>query len=182
MNRMLIACVTLCLAAHTSAGFAAEPAKPASKNDAKPRALGEAKDWAAYSAGDKAALVCYVVGHPAKSVPAKVTRGRIALQVTHRPAEKASNVVSFQLGYTAKPGSGADLDVDGKKFSLFTNKDAAWTSDAATDKAVTIALAKGRQAVIKAVSDHGTATADTYTLDGFGRTLALADKACNVKR
>lgn len=182
MNRILAASVALCLAAQSCVVFAAEPAKPAAKDSAKPKTLGEAKDWSAYSAGEKPAVVCYVVGHPAKSLPAKVSRGRIALQVTHRPAEKAFNVVSFELGYTAKPGSSADLDIDGKKFSLFTNKDAAWTSDAATDKAVTIALAKGRQAVLKAVSEHGTATTDAYALEGFGRALAFADKACNVKR
>jgi Invasion associated locus B (IalB) protein len=182
MNRVLAACVALSLATQPLAAFAAESAKSAAKDDMKPKSLGGTKDWTAYSAGDKAALVCYIVGHPVKSLPAKVSRGRIALQVTHRPGEKAFNVVSFELGYTAKPGSTADLDVDGKKFSLFTNKDAAWTSDAATDKAVTLAFIKGRQAVIKAVSDRGTTTTDTYSLSGFGHTLALADKACNVKR
>lgn len=174
--------MALSLAVLNHAVLAAEPAKAAAKEDAKPKTLGNEKDWSAYSAGDKASLVCYVVGHPAKSLPAKATRGRIALQVTHRPGEKAFNVVSFELGYTAKPGSNADLDIDGKKFTLFTNKDAAWTSDAATDKAVTIALEKGRQAVIKAVSDHGTATTDSYALEGFGHALGFADKACNVKR
>jgi len=179
MNRCIAFAFALCLPIAALAVLQAEPAWAATKNE--PKALGSEKDWSAYVAGEKPALVCYVVGHPAKSAP-KVTRGRIALQVTHRPAEKAFNVVSFELGYTAKPGSNADLDIDGKKFSLFTNKDAAWNADAATDKAVTIALAKGRQAVIKATSDHGTTTTDTYNLDGFGHILSLADKACNVKR
>lgn len=181
MSRIPAFAVALCLPIASLAALQAGPARAAAKTEAAPKSLGSEKDWSAYVAGEKPALVCYVVGHPAKSQP-KVTRGRIALQVTHRPAEKAFNVVSFELGYTAKPGSSADLDIDGKKFALFTSKDAAWTADAATDKAVTIALEKGRQAVLKATSDHGTATTDSYALEGFGHVLSLADKACNVKR
>ena len=148
----------------------------------KPASLGSANAWSAYTASEKNTPVCYVVGRPAKSLPANATRGRVDVQVTHRPAEKAFNVVDFELGYAAKPGSSAELDIDGKKFTLFTNKDSAWTQDAATDKAVTTAMSKGKQALLKAVPEHGTGTTDTYALAGFGQVLALADKACNVKR
>lgn len=182
MNRSLAVALVLCLPVACLWAWSGDSAKAAAKAEPKTKDLGSAKDWSAYVAGEKPALICYVVGHPSKSLPAKVTRGRIALQVTHRPAEKAFNVVSFELGYTAKPGSSADLEVDGKKFSLFTNKDAAWTPDAASDKAVTTALEKGHNATLKATSDHGTQTTDTYALDGFAHVLGLADKACNVKR
>jgi hypothetical protein len=177
LARLLLA--ALCLALAPLPSTAAESPKPA---DAGPKSLGGTKGWAAYSAGEKASLVCYVVGKPTKSVPANAARGRVDAQITHRPTEKAVNVVDFELGYTAKPGSSAELDIDGKKFSLFTNKESAWASDAATDKLLTSALAKGKQAVVKATSERGTATTDTYSLDGFGPALALADKACNVKR
>lgn len=147
-----------------------------------PKSLGGAKDWSAYVAGSGKTLVCYLVGKPAKSVPEKEPRGRIDAHVTHRPAENAFNVVNFDLGYKAKPGSDAELSIDGKKFSLFTNKDSAWTRDAATDKAVTLALAKGKEAVLKATPERGAATTDTYALDGFAHALALIDEACKVKR
>lgn len=181
MFRFVPLCVALCLLAAPTIVPAAA-AKAAARNDAQPRLLGSAKSWSAYRAGEKKTLVCYIVGHPVKSLPAKAKRGRIALQVTHRPAEKAFNVVSFELGYTAKPGSSADLDIDGKKFTLFTNKDTAWTRNAATDSKVTTTLARGRRAALKAVSDHGTRTIDTYSLVGFTHALLLADKACHVKR
>lgn len=180
--------VALGLATIPLIAVAAEPAKPAgaakpsAKEEAGPKSLGGAKGWEAYSAGEKASLVCYVVGHPSKSAPANATRGRVDVQVTHRPAEKALNVVDFELGYTAKPNSNAELTIDGKKFTLFTNKEAAWNSDAATDRLVTNTMAKGKQAVITATSERGTTTTDTYALEGFGQALALADKACNLKR
>jgi hypothetical protein len=168
-----------------SAGMAgAQPAKkaPAKPADATPQTLGAGKIWAAYSFGPKDAKVCYLVGKPAKSEPASAKRGRVDALVTHRPAEHAVNVVNFDLGYTAKPDAKAELEIDGKKFSLFIDKEAAWTNDAAADKAVTEALAKGKRATIKGMSAHGTATTDTYSLEGLAAALALIDKACNVKR
>jgi invasion protein IalB len=173
---------TLYVGGTIAAASAAEAPKPAAKDESGPTALGSAKAWSAYSANEKNTPVCYVVGRPAKSLPANATRGRIDLQVTHRPGEKALYVVDFELGYIAKTGGAAELDIDGKKFALFTNKDSAWASDAATDKAVALALSKGKRATLKATSERGTATTDTYALDGFGQALALADKACKVKR
>jgi hypothetical protein len=162
---------------------AAEPPQQiAQAAAAAPKALGGEKNWAAFSAGSGKSLVCYLVGKPAKTLPEHVVRGRVAMSITHRPGENTLNVVNFQLGYDAKAGSSADLAVDGKKFDLFTAKQGAWARDAATDKAVTIAMSKGKVAVIKAVSEHNNTSTDTYSLDGFGKTLELIDKACNVKR
>lgn len=149
---------------------------------ATPKTLGSDKNWSAFSAGSGKNIVCYLVGKPVKTLPEHVVRGRVALNVTHRPGENSFNVVNFQLGYDTKAGSNADLTIDGKKFSLFTAKQGAWASDAATDKAVTIALSRGKEAVIKAVSEHNNTSTDTYSLDGFGGALALIDKACGVKR
>jgi hypothetical protein len=154
--------------------------KPAAAS--APQEIGGGKNWTAYAYTEKGKKVCYMLAHPAKSEPAKLKRGRVDAMVTHRPAEKAFNVVNFDVGYPFKEGSSAELDVDGKKFTLFTNKDAAWDPDAATDKTVTEALAKGTEAVLKGTSAHGTVTTDTYSLDGFTAALGAIDKACNVKR
>lgn len=161
---------------------AAEPPQQTAPAANAPKALGGDKNWSAFSAGNGKGLVCYLVGTPSKTLPEHVTRGRIGLDVTHRPGENTLNVINFQLGYDTKPDSDADLTVDGKKFSLFTAKQGAWARDAATDKAVAIALDKGKVAVIKAVSQHNVTSTDTYSLDGFSKALELIDKACNVKR
>jgi invasion protein IalB len=158
------------------------PPQLAQAAPATPRALGSFKNWSAFSAGSGKTVVCYLVGKPVKTLPEHVTRARIDAHVTHRPGENALNVVNFELGYDTKSGSSAELTIDGKKFELFTAKQGAWAADAATDKTVTIALSKGKQAVIKAVSEHNNASTDTYSLDGFGQALALIDKACDVKR
>ncbi len=178
----LLLAPVLALAPFTLAAAETPQKKPAEASATAPKALGSGKIWSAFSAGSGKSLVCYMVGKPVKTLPEHVKRGRVAADVTHRPGEHSFNVVNFQLGYDTKPGSSAELTIDGKKFELFTAKQGAWAPDAATDKAVTLALAKGKQAVIKAVSEHNNTSTDTYSLDGFGQALALIDKACNVKR
>ncbi len=87
--------------------------------------LGSAEGWSAYSDTEKNRKTCYLIGEPSKSEPAGAKRDKAQVTVTHRPQEKATNEVSFKAGYVFKEGSDAELAVDGKKFSLFTNKDAA---------------------------------------------------------
>jgi Invasion associated locus B (IalB) protein len=172
MPRLILAAAAALLAALPA--LAAEPAGTSR--------IGGSKGWDAFAYAEKGAKVCYLVGLPEKSEPANLNRGRIDAYVTHRPAEKALNVVHFDVGYPFKPGSSAELDIDGKKYTLFTDKEAAWSADAATDKAIAEALAKGRRATLKGTSARGSNTTDTYALEGFTDALAAIDKACGVKR
>jgi hypothetical protein len=171
--------LALCLLLSPPAGRAAEGA---ATPDQGVNRLGGAQGWDAYADTVKGAKICYLIGKPSKSEPAGAKRSAIFASVTHRPAEKRFNEVSFTAGYLFKEGSDAELSIDGKKFSLFTEKEGAWTRDPASDKAVVEAMVKGRQAIITGTSARGTATADTYALEGFGKALAEIDKACGVKR
>jgi hypothetical protein len=155
-------------------------AKP--KTDTKTEHLGDAQNWSAYADTVKTTKVCYLVGRPVKSDPANLKRGDVFIYVTHRPAEKTFNVVSFSPGYPYKEGSDAEFAVEATKFDLFTSKESAWARDAATEKAIVDAMVKGKQASLKGISARGSATTDTYSLGGFGQALALIDKACGVKR
>ena len=158
------------------------PAKPPTAAGAKAEHLGDAQAWSAFAETDKNAKACYLVGRPMKVEPDNLKRGDVYVYVTHRPAEKSYNVVSFAAGYPYKDATDAELTVDTHKFALFTSKESAWSRDAATDKAVVDAMAKAKQAVLKGTSARGTATTDTYSLDGFASMLAQIDKACGVKR
>jgi hypothetical protein len=161
---------------HPEAAASSKTAAPAT------RSLGTFDGWTAYASEDKAGRVCYLAGQPQKSEPAGSGRKAPMAMVTHRPAEKISNVVSFVAGYPLKDGSDVALDVDGSKFDLFTKDDGAWASTAELDKSIVTALAKGQQAVVKGVPQKGPATTDIYPLAGFARALARIDKACGVQR
>ncbi len=189
--RWLSTLLMLTIAATVSPVRAAE--KPAAKevkhNTAKHSAaapnvqrLGGAGSWSAYLYKEKSGRVCYMAGGPQKTEPAKFKRKLPAAMVTHRPEEGVANVVSFDVGYPLKEGSDVSLDVSGTHFDLFTKGDTAWSRTADLDKTIVGALAKGKQAVVKAMPQKGPSTTDTYSLSGFAQTLALIDKACGIKR
>lgn len=151
---------------------------------ADPRLLGTFKDWNAFAFEDGGRKVCYISSQPKKKEPSGAKRGDVYVLVTHRPAEKTLDVVSFIAGYPFKKDSEAELDVAGKPFKLFTDGETAWARDSETDKAVTAAMreAKGKPLVVKGVSGRGTKTTDTYSLDGLTQAYDAINQACNVKR
>ena len=144
--------------------------------------LGGLDAWTAYTFREKSGKVCYLAGEPKKGEPAGSKRKHPVAMVTHRPGEKIADVVSFNEGYPLKEGSEVSLDIGGAKFDLFTKGDSAWARTSELDKSIVEAMAKGKQAIVKGMSQKGLATTDTYSLAGFAQALALIDKACDVKR
>src|SRR3954452_15499954 len=169
-------------------GQAASPKKeprdqPAAESPAPgTRSLGTAGSWTAYASGDKPGRICYLVGRPQKSDSAGVARKAPVAMVTHRPSESISNVVSFVEGYPLKSGSDVALEVDDKKFDLFTNDDSAWARTADLDRTIVSALANGRTATVRGTPHNGKPTTDTYSLAGFAKALAMIDEACGIGR
>src|SRR5262249_21007093 len=96
------------------------PKPPSGINGAKAEHLGDAQGWSAFAETDKNAKACYLVGRPVKTEPDNLKRGDVYVYVTHRPAEKTFNVVSFAAGYPYKDASEAEFSVDTHKFTLFT--------------------------------------------------------------
>lgn len=189
MRRWLLvslSALTLGLLSAAAAGEAAKTKKPESspRTSAAPptERLGAADSWTAYAYKDKSGKVCYLTGDPQKSEPAGGKRKHPFAMVTHRPAEKIANVVSFVEGYPLKEGSDVSLDIGGTKFDLFTKNDSAWARTAELDKTIVEAMAKGKQAVVRGTPQKGPPTTDTYSLAGFVQALSLIDKACEIKR
>ena len=159
----------------------AEPPAPKAESAAA-QPLGTSDSWSAYQAADGTGQVCYLVGKPQKSQPANFARKPPMAMVTHRPAEKIANVVSFVEGYPLKEGSEVAIDIGGSRFDLFTKDDAAWARTAELDRTIVAALGKAKRVVVHGVPQKGPPTTDIYALAGFAKALALIDKACGVKR
>lgn len=160
----------------------AAEAAPAAADPGLAHALGNAGSWTAYVAQNKSGKVCYLVGQPQKSEPAGAKRKAAMAMVTHRTEDHVANVVSFDEGYPLKEDVDVVLQVGADKFELFAKDDSAWARTSELDRTIVNALAKEKQAVVKASPKKGHATADTYSLAGFSKTLALIDKACDIKR
>ena len=131
------------------------------------KTLETGKIWSAYTVPEKGGPTCYLVGKPASSDPASVPRSRVDAMISHRVGEKAYNVVTFNLGYAAKKDAKAELVIDGKKYALFVDNDAAWTASAATDKAVT-------EALLVDIADRFVAQALHRRVVPLDETIALA--------
>jgi hypothetical protein len=161
------------------------PAAPAPAPVADPglaKSLGSAGSWTAYMAQNKTGKVCYLVGLPEKTEPPAVKRKAVMATVTHRTEDQVANVVSFDEGYPLNKDDDVTLEVGNGKFTLFAKDDSAWARTSDLDTQIVTALAKEKDAVVRGTPKKGHATADTYSLAGFAKALALIDKACDVKR
>ena len=153
---------------------------------AQPESLGGFDSWSAWEFGEGAAKVCYVTGVPASSQPAGAKRGDIRVTVSHRPATKARDEISFQAGYPIKADKMVTAAVDKAKNFEFSRRaqptgEMIWTKDPETDKAMIAALKTGTDLVVNGVSTRSTATVDSFKLSGFAKALEAANKACGLR-
>jgi hypothetical protein len=146
-----------------------------------PKALGSFEKWSAFSYQEDGKPVCYLASQPTESKGGPPKRDKVFLMVTHRPAQKATDVVSFVAGYDLKAGSDAEATVGGQVYKLFTKGDRAWAADEKTDKAVVQALIKGATVVVKAAPGRGPDSTDSFALSGFGKAHQAINQACGVK-
>lgn len=150
-----------------------------------PKQLGSFEAWTSVELAQAANKICYMFARPVASDPKPAKRSDVMLTVTHRPAAKRYDEVSFQSGYPFKQGVPVTVDIDGKKFEFFTRTDvdaeAAWAKDDASDKAVVAAMKGGKTLKVRGTSSRNTETTDTFNLAGFGKAYAEIGKACAAK-
>lgn len=144
----------------------------------EPKLLSTHKNWSAFTFMENGKKVCFMASQPSKSQGNYTKRGEVFALVTHRPGDNSFDVVSFVAGYTFKKNSDVTVNVAGKKYTLFTQADTAWTSDDATDKAVVSAIKAGNTMTVKGVSTRGTNTTDTYSLAGSTAAYEAISRAC----
>lgn len=147
----------------------------------EPQLISQHGSWNAYVYQDNGGKVCFMSSQPRKSEGAYTKRDEVFAMITHRPSEKSRDVVSIIAGYPYKTGSEVKVSVAGKTFTLFTQDTTAWATDTATDKALTDAIQKGSDMVVKGASSRGTATTDTFSLSGTGAAYKAISEACGIK-
>ncbi|MCE2510915.1 MAG: hypothetical protein J4G10_08125 [Alphaproteobacteria bacterium] len=77
------------------------------------KSLGTFKLWGAYYYTENDAMVCYIASRPIREAGDYTRRGEVFVLVTHRPAAKTRDVVSFQAGFSFQKESGVTIPVDG---------------------------------------------------------------------
>ena len=141
--------------------------------------VGEFKVWNAYVASTPE-KTCYVASQPQDSTYSQSISGRdpAFFMVTTIPAKNIVSEASTIIGYPFKEASRVEVEIDGQKFSMFTQGDAAWI-EVGQEPVLIDAMKRGRLMVIKGTSRRGTQTSDTYSLSGVTAALAAALNECS---
>lgn len=146
--------------------------------------LGVFGNWSAYSSGTGANLTCYALSKPRATRPAGAKRGPIYLMISDWPARKVKAEPQVVYGYQGKEGAPAALAVGGDKFTFFIRNNgkegSAWLTQLADNNRLIDAMHGGVSAVASGVSQRGTKTSDTYSLQGFNDAMAKVHAACSM--
>jgi hypothetical protein len=135
------------------------------------------KDWSAY-ASTGSPKVCFAVSKPTSSTPKNVKRGPIFFYISQWPADKVVNEISVKMGYPFSEGAKATLTIGSAKFDLFTKDEGAFVDKPETEAKIIEAMKTGNTMKIDGKSARGTATTDTYSLNGLSDALDRAAKEC----
>jgi Invasion associated locus B (IalB) protein len=156
-----------------TAAWAIAPAQAATS-------IGAFKQWNAYTSDESDGKICFIASQPQDSKYTQKVSGRdpVFFMVTRIPAKNVRNETSTIIGYPFKDGSKVSIDIDGTKFSMFTDKDSAWIEDASQEPTLVDAMRKGVTMTIEGTSRRGTVSTDTYSLSGVTAALDTIAKEC----
>lgn len=105
-------------------------------------------------------------------------RDDAVLSVLYRPADGVFDQISYTGGYALMPGSTVSLVADGTGFTLLTEGNWAWASNAKEDSTIVAALSAAGSVTLTGRSADGTEIRDTFDLAGFAAALATARARC----
>jgi opacity protein-like surface antigen len=150
---------------------------------AEPVPLGTFSDWRAYKLENGSNTICYALSQPRDTEPKNVRRGEIYVMVANWPGRKVKGEVSVVSGYPYRKDSTVTADVDGTKFTMFTQNDAqneggAWVQDRAGEARLISSMKRGNSLRVLGTSARGTLTKDRYSLSGVTAAIKAIDGAC----
>jgi len=142
------------------------------------KSLGTFEAWSAMSFDEDDKTVCMMWSQPEKAEGKYKKRGEIFVFVTHRPEDRETNKVSFEIGYTFKKSSEVRVTIDGQSYTLYTDRSTAWSYNAKDDQRMVKAMRAGRTMTMEGTSSRGTQTHDTYSLSGFSAAHNAINERC----
>jgi len=170
------------LAMLTTAALAQQhPGRPASSSraapaaPAAPREIGKFEDWTAATHQEAGQTVCYAFTRASSSTPPLPGRGDVVLTVTERPGT-ARDAVALSAGFAYAPNAAVSAQIDQATLAFYTAQRSAFARDG---HAMTLAMERGRTAVIRSPGLRNTAVTDTFSLRGFSPAYAAMNKACS---
>ena len=118
---------------------------------------------------------CYIGSLPISSdIPEGKNRGDVYILV-YRINKNPEVIVQINSGYPYKNEEPVSVKIDKKNYEFYADKDSAWTRN---DDKVIYAMKKGIELIVSGISQRGTKTIDTYTLNGFTSAYNKLTKDC----
>ncbi|MEZ5800147.1 MAG: invasion associated locus B family protein [Nitratireductor sp.] len=109
---------------------------------------------------------------PSQKLPADRDHGDVYFMLAQHPGQNVTLEPQFTVGYAFRDNSKVVLDIDGRKFSMFTQGNNAWMENPAEEPLVVEAMRKGKAMSLTAASRRGTQTQYTYSLSGVSASLS----------
>ncbi len=134
-------------------------------------AIGVWDRWGALREGGR----CYAISAPVRAGAS----GRAPFaSVAARFGRARRAALYIRLSAQRSPLAPVTLAIGERRFTLAADASAAWSADAATDRAIVAAMRGGRSMSVSAVSARGRPFADTYALGGAATAVDAAVLGC----
>ena len=142
-----------------------------------PKPIKQHKAWGAFTYNDsQAGKICYILSVPTVKEPADRDHGDVFFLISQKPNGSSGYEPQVEVGYPLKADSTVTVDVDGKKFTMFVQKNNAWLKDLADEPDLVAAMRAGRSMKVSGQSRRGTQTSYTYSLSGVTAALSEVEK------
>lgn len=138
-----------------------------------PKPLGEFSNWTAWTYDGSKGKVCYVHSIPTSKQPDQLDHGDVSFFIRKSPGEGVSHEANFVVGYPFQDNSTVIVDIDGRKFTMFTQEDSAWILNSAEEPELVGAMRAGSRMTVTGTSRRGNETSYGYSLSGV---TAATDK------
>jgi hypothetical protein len=152
--------------------------------ESAPQLLGSFKEWTALQSMTASGKTCYVMSTPKSKEPAKAKRDPVYFLISDWPVRHARAEPQIVPGYEYKPDSTVTVQVGAEKFELFSKNSggagSAWVQDTSDEARLVDAMKRGSTVVVTGVSQRGTTTKDTYSLNGISAALDKIHASCGM--
>jgi len=142
--------------------------------------IGSFKQWNAYTSAEPDGKMCFIASQPTDSKYSRSISGRdpVFFMITSIPTKNIRNEASTIIGYPFADNSKVTVEIDGTKFTMFTDKDSAWVENPSQETDLISAMRKGTSMTVQGTSRRGTVSTDTYSLSGVTAALDAIAKEC----
>jgi Invasion associated locus B (IalB) protein len=143
----------------------------------QPTLLGQYDGWGAYWAAPDGRKVCFAAARPNGT---QTNRGRTPayLFITSRPYEKVKDEVSAIVSFPLKVSAEATAVIGKKQYALSAQSDGVWIKNQADEPKLIDDMRKGGDLVLKATTDRGLQSTDTFSMKGLAQALDRIAREC----